>query len=240
MDTASLDYLTPLLNGIDQWSEFATLLPFLVLLELILSADNAVALASITKRLDSIELQQKSLNIGIAISLIFRILLILAANIIIKYPIIQIAASVYLISIVLTKFTINNPTNDESSSISNNNKSSFIKITFLLIATDLAFSIDSVTAAVAISDQILLVIIGALIGVIALRFTADLFIRWLDIFVQLENAGYFAVALVAIKLLFEVTFPNIVIPEYIFYILLGFVFLWGFSKRVPLNSNENE
>ena len=53
----------------------------------------------------------------------------------------------------------------------------------------------------AISDQLLLVVTGALIGVIALRFTSGLFIKWLEEFVRLELAGYIAVGLVGLKLL---------------------------------------
>ena len=54
MDSASLRSLTPLLDGIDRWVELAPLLPVIVSLELVLSADNAVALASITKNLNNI------------------------------------------------------------------------------------------------------------------------------------------------------------------------------------------
>ena len=51
MDSASLRSLTPLLDGIDRWVELAPLLPIIISLELVLSADNAVALASITANL---------------------------------------------------------------------------------------------------------------------------------------------------------------------------------------------
>ena len=70
----------------------------------------------------------------------------------------------------------------------------------------MAFSIDSITAAVAISDQFLLVITGAIIGVIALRFTSGLFIKWLEIYVNLEKAGYIAVAIIGIKLIIQFVF----------------------------------
>ena len=60
MDSASLRSLTPLLDGIDRWVELAPLLPVIVSLELVLSADNAVALASITKNLNNIDLQPRS------------------------------------------------------------------------------------------------------------------------------------------------------------------------------------
>ena len=63
MDSAALQSLTPLLDDIDRWVELAPLLPVIISLELVLSADNAVALASITRGLNDIKLQNKALNI---------------------------------------------------------------------------------------------------------------------------------------------------------------------------------
>ena len=80
MDSAALTSLTPLLDGIDRWVELAPLLPVIISLELVLSADNAIALASITKKLNNPQYQKIALNFGILLSLIFRVLLILLAQ----------------------------------------------------------------------------------------------------------------------------------------------------------------
>jgi len=231
MDSASLNSLTPILDGIDRWAELAPVLPVLIILELILSADNAVALASISKRLNNLELQRFALNIGVLISLFLRVCVLLTANIIIKYSFFKFIASFYLFSIVIRYFydkhldTNNLATNSSEQSIS------IFKVILLLSITDLAFSIDSVTAAVAISDQILLVIAGTFVGVVALRFTADLFIRWLEIFNNLESAGYLAVAIVALKLAIQGFIPHLDIPDMLFFIIIIILFIWGFSKR---------
>ncbi len=232
MDSAALDSFTPILDGVDKWGELAPLLPLLILLEIVLSADNAVALASITKRLNNIQLQRKAINISIVFSLFLRIGLILGANIIIKYTYIQIIASFYLISIVINKFIFEGDREDIQTMSNDSPPLNFIRIIALLAFTDLAFSVDSVTAAVAISDQLLLVITGAIVGIIALRLTADYFIRWLQIYSNLENAGYLAVGLVAIKLLLEIAFKGIESYEFIFFVILIFIFLWGFSNRI--------
>tara|TARA_B100000965_G_scaffold235647_1_gene197443 strand:+ start:3264 stop:3977 length:714 start_codon:yes stop_codon:yes gene_type:complete len=233
MDSASLRSLTPLLDGIDRWVELAPLLPVIVSLELVLSADNAVALASITKKLNNINLQKKALNIGIFIALLLRILVILTAQFILNFWPVKLVGGLYLISLSISKFiSINNydsETNHDSMNYQNN--LSLLNVIVLLAVTDLAFSIDSITAAVAISDQFLLVITGATIGVIALRFTSGLFIRWLEIYVNLEKAGYIAVAIIGIKLIFQLVFFNIIIPEYLFFVIMLCLFLWGFSKK---------
>ena len=202
MDSASLRSLTPLLDGIDRWVELAPLLPVIVSLELVLSADNAVALASITKNLNNIDLQRKALNIGIFIALLLRILVILTAQFFLNFWPVKLIGGIYLISLSISKFISLNSidSNKDNNDKSDNSKISLFRVILLLSITDLAFSIDSITAAVAISDQFLLVITGAIIGVIALRFTSGLFIKWLEVYINLEKAGYIAVGLIGLKL----------------------------------------
>ena len=233
MDSASLRSLTPLLDGIDRWVELAPLLPVIISLELVLSADNAVALASITKNLNNIDLQTKALNIGIFIALLLRILVILTAQFILNFWPVKLIGGIYLISLSISKFfTLNNAiSNDNIENNSIKSDISIVNVILLLSVTDLAFSIDSITAAVAISDQFLLVITGAIIGVIALRFTSGLFIKWLEIYINLEKAGYIAVGIIGIKLILQLILYKLVIPEYLFFLLMLCLFLWGFSSK---------
>ena len=239
MDSASLRSLTPLLDGIDRWVELAPLLPVIVSLELVLSADNAVALASITKNLNNIDLQRKALNIGIFIALLLRILVILTAQFFLNFWPVKLIGGIYLISLSISKFISLNSNDSNIESNGNIDKSniSLFKVILLLSVTDLAFSIDSITAAVAISDQFLLVITGAIIGVIALRFTSGLFIKWLEIYINLEKAGYIAVGLIGIKLIIQLILYKLVIPEYLFFLVMLCLFLWGFSKKDTLINN---
>ena len=238
MDSASLRSLTPLLDGIDRWVELAPLLPVIVSLELVLSADNAVALASITKNLNNIDLQRKALNIGIFIALLLRILVILTAQFFLNFWPVKLIGGIYLISLSISKFLSLNNNGSDKNLNENSEKSniSLFKVILLLSVTDLAFSIDSITAAVAISDQFLLVITGAIIGVIALRFTSGLFIKWLEIYINLEKAGYIAVGLIGLKLIIQLVLFKLVIPEYLFFLVMLFLFIWGFSKK---NSSSN-
>ena len=123
MDSASLRSLTPLLDDIDRWVELAPLLPIIISLELVLSADNAVALASITKNLNNIELQKKALNIGVFIALLLRILVILTAQLILNFWPIKIIGGVYLISLSFSKFnTISNEDSFANTKIKNSKR----------------------------------------------------------------------------------------------------------------------
>ena len=237
MDTASVNSFIPTLDQIDSWSEILTLLPILISLELILSADNAVALASLTKSLKNSTERTKALNIGITISLIFRILLILLSSFLLNFLFIRIFAGLYLIYLFLSNVAfkdnkINSSLNDDLSLT--DKRFDFLKVVALLSITDLAFSIDSITTAVAISDQYILIVIGALIGVIALRFTSEIFLRLLEYFIRLEMAGYIAILIIGVKLILNTLIQEILLPDYYFYILIFISFVWGFSKKEKL------
>jgi len=232
MDSAAINSFIPTLDQVDSWYEIFTLLPILISLELLLSADNAVALASLTKSLESSELRARALNLGITISLLFRIFLILLSNFLLKFIFIRIFAGLYLIYLFFSNVLIKPElVNSESDENMTQNKFKFLKVVALLSITDFAFSIDSITTAVAISDQYILIIFGALVGVLALRFTSGIFLKLIDKFSRLETAGYIAILIVGIKLLLNTLIKESILPDYYFYILILFSFIWGFSIK---------
>lgn len=108
--------------------------------------------------------------------------------------------------------------------------------------TDLAFSLDSVTTAIAVSQETWLVITGTTIGIFTLRFMAGLFIRWLDEYENLADAGYITVAFVGLRLLLKVINNDLVPPEWLVVTAIGIILAWGFSKRtvVELVPEERE
>ncbi|MEO1693567.1 MAG: hypothetical protein AAFR63_18905, partial [Cyanobacteria bacterium J06631_6] len=92
-----------------------------------------------------------------------------------------------------------------------------------------------------VSDTKWLVITGTTIGIITLRFMAGLFIRWLDEFVYLEDAGYITVAFVGLRLLLRVVNEAFVPPQWAIISAIAIILAWGFSKRtVPEISEESE
>ena len=104
MDITSLPSLTDLFEGADQWREVLSLLPVLVLLELILSADNAVALAAIARSNGQPEQEKLALNVGIGMALVLRIGLIVLAQWVLQNLWVQVLAAVYLGWLVLDHF----------------------------------------------------------------------------------------------------------------------------------------
>lgn len=79
----------------------------------------------------------------------------------------------------------------------------------------------------------MVILLGGAIGVISLRFMAGLFIRWLEEFEHLEDAGFVTVAVVGVRLLVRVVNPELVPPEWLMVGVIALLFTWGFSKRVP-------
>ena len=172
MDVTTLPSISDWFDGVDQWREVLALLPVLVVLELVLSADNAVALAAIARRCRGQDRERLALNIGIALALVLRIGLILVAQWVLQNPVVQLLAATYLLWLFLDhvrSISANQDSADGASTLESA-PASLARVVLVLAFTDLAFSIDSVAAAVAISDQFLLVITGAVIGIVALRF----------------------------------------------------------------------
>ena len=232
MDITALPSLTDLFDGADQWREVLSLLPVLILLELVLSADNAVALAAIARSSRQAEQERLALNIGIGLAMVLRVGLIVLAQWVLQNIWVQLLAAAYLIWLFVSHLMERGDnTDDESSREPESPKRNLVQTVLLLGFTDLAFSIDSVAAAVAVSDQILLISAGALIGIVALRFTSALFIRWLDEFPRLETAGFLSVAFVALRLLIHVLLPNVNQPDWVTLLVVLLLFSWGLSTR---------
>ncbi len=207
------------------------LLLVLVALEAVLSADNAIALASISQGLVDEQLRPKALNIGLLFAYVLRMTLIVAATWVIRYWQFQLLGAAYLLWLVFQYFTAGK---DEDGEPIRPQYTSLWQVIPLIAFTDLAFSLDSVATAIAVSTDTWLVITGATIGIVLLRFMADLFIRWLKEYTHLEDAGYLAVGLVGVKLLVRALYPTLEIPEIVTISLVAIVFTWGFSQRKEL------
>ncbi len=213
------------------------LLIVLVALEAVLSADNAIALAAIARGLENPQQQRRALNIGLILAYVLRVALILTASWVIRFWQFEVAGALYLLWLVYRYFSSDSDSDSEHHGLK---FASLWQAIPMIAVTDLAFSLDSVTTAIAISDQIWLVIIGGTIGVIALRFLAELFIRWLQEYSNLEDAGYITVGLVGIRLLVKALLPAYVPPEWLMVGVIVAIFAWGFSERSqpknPINS----
>ncbi|MEM1243127.1 MAG: DUF475 domain-containing protein [Cyanobacteria bacterium P01_H01_bin.26] len=223
-----------MLDQLLEWSpnlglDTLLLLPVLIALEAVLSADNAIALAAIAQGLESEKQQKRALNFGLIIAFVLRMTLILTASWVLRFWQFEVAGALYLLWLVYEHFSSDT---DEEDHHHGPKFASVWRAIPIIAFTDLAFSLDSVTTAIALSDEVAIILLGGTIGIIALRFMAGLFIRWLDIYVYLEDAGFVTVAFVGLRLLLRVINESWVPPAWAMVALISVVFAWGFSKRV--------
>lgn len=208
--------------------EASIVLLILVFLEAVLSADNAIALAAIAQGLEDKKLERQALNIGLVVAYVLRITLLLTATEVQKFWQFELLGAAYLLWLVFQHFSSEETANDHHHGP---RFSSLWQAIPVIAFTDLAFSLDSVTTAIAVSQEKWLVLTGTTIGIITLRFMAGLFIRWLDEFENLEDAGYITVSLVGLRLLLKVVNDDLVPPEWLMITAIALILTWGFSKR---------
>ena len=219
--------------------EASIVLLILVFLEAVLSADNAIALAAIAQGLEDKKLERQALNIGLVFAYVLRITLLLTATWVQKFWQFELLGAAYLLWLVFQHFSSQE---DENNHHHGPRFKSLWQAIPVIAFTDLAFSLDSVTTAIAVSQETWLVITGTTIGIVTLRFMAGLFIRWLDEYTNLEDAGYITVAFVGLRLLLKVINDDLVPPEWLVVTAIGIILAWGFSKRnvVELAPEEKE
>jgi YkoY family integral membrane protein len=217
--------------------EAAIVLLILMFLEAVLSADNAIALAAIAQGLGDKKLETQALNIGLVVAYILRITLLLTATWVQQFWQFELLGAAYLLWLVFQHFTSEE---DEQHHHHGPRFNSLWQVIPVIALTDLAFSLDSVTTAIAVSQETWLVLTGTTIGVITLRFMAGLFIRWLDEFKNLEDAGYITVALVGLRLLIRVVNEDLVPPQWLMITAIALILTWGFSQRTQPASVTTE
>ncbi|MBW8350879.1 hypothetical protein K0H71_15705 [Bacillus sp. IITD106] len=189
--------------------EYGWVLLVLIFLEGLLSADNALVLAIMAKHLPENQ-QKKAINIGLLLAFIFRIGAIFIISYLFHVWQVQAIGAAYLIFIAL-KHLLKRNKNKEM-----RGKSYAWTVTQIALA-DIAFAIDSILAAVALvialpdtpvfqiggmdGAKFIVIIIGAIAGLIVIRFAAGFFVRILTTRPSLETAAMLIVGWVGVKLL---------------------------------------
>ncbi len=187
-----------------QTQDLATI-GLLIFLEGVLSIDNALALALIARTLPE-RMQRRALTYGLVGAVVFRILAIGMAGFLMKWVWVKFVGGAYLIYMALAHWLKKkSDAPAEASESKNSGAVNFWKTIVLIELTDIAFAVDSILAAVALSPKIWVVVTGGVIGLIMMRFAANVFIRLLDRFPNFEQTAYLLVFLVGMKLLIDGT-----------------------------------
>lgn len=174
----------------------------LVLLEGLLSADNALVLALLVRHLPDKQ-QQRALSLGMLYAFVLRGIGIALAGFLIRFWWLCGIGALYLIGLAVKHFWQRGKGHGEDASAQTG--MSYTKTVLMVGFTDVVFAIDSILIAVALVNnpqKLWIVYAGGVLGLILLRMASGVFIRALKRYPSLDHTAYALVAWAGVKLFF--------------------------------------
>jgi len=182
----------------------------LIILEGLLSADNALVLAVMVKHLPP-EKRKKALFYGLLGAYIFRFIAIGVGVLLIKLWWIKVLGAAYLAYLAIKYFI---DKRKEKEAAENKEESHGINQNGLLIRLfgtfwgtvvavelmDIAFSVDSVLAAFGVSNEVWVLLVGGMLGVLMMRGVAGVFLKLIDRVPELESTAYILILIISVKM----------------------------------------
>ena len=186
----------------------------LVILEGLLSADNALVLAVMVRHLPKKE-QRRVLIYGLWGAVGFRILALSLSSVLLSLWYCKVIGGGYLLYLALAHFLRHRGDSADEREAESPKPTPWLRgfwgtVTSITLA-DIAFSIDSILTAVATAEgfpahfgdrgKLFIVLTGGILGIITMRFVVRYFLILLDRFPGLEEGAYYLVAWIGLKLL---------------------------------------
>ncbi|RKR83785.1 YkoY family integral membrane protein [Mucilaginibacter gracilis] len=183
----------------------------LIVIESLLSVDNAAVLATMVIDLPK-EQRAKALRYGIIGAYVLRGVCLFLASWLVKIWWLKPIGGLYLMYLAFNYFKgkIAEAGGGEDESVDKSQNwlyKSTVGVFGIFWATvaivelmDLAFSIDNVFAAVAFTDHVFLIYTGVFIGILAMRFVAQAFVKLMEKFTFLETVAFVVIGVLGIKL----------------------------------------
>lgn len=184
----------------------------LILLESMLSIDNAAVLAVMVRELPENQ-QKKALRYGLLGAYVFRGACLFAVGILISIFWLKVVGGLYLLYLCYGHFskrvtTIEEGATEEAPTWATKMKTFFENkigklwsVILLVEVMDLIFSIDNIFAATALSSEFWVVVTGVAIGMLAMRVVAGWFILLIKRFPSLESSAFVVIGLLGLKLI---------------------------------------
>jgi YkoY family integral membrane protein len=197
--------------------EYGWVLLLLIALEGLLAADNALVLAIMVKHLPE-EQRKKALFYGLAGAFVFRFGSLFIISFLVDVWQVQAIGALYLLFIAINHIVrkLYFKKLEDENKAGEKKKSGFWATVFKVELADIAFAVDSILAAVALAmtlpntnlpaiggmdgGKFLVIFAGGLIGLIIMRFAANLFVKLLQSRPGLEIAAFAIVGWVGVKL----------------------------------------
>jgi YkoY family integral membrane protein len=182
----------------------------LVVIESLLSVDNAAVLATMVLDLPKAQ-RARALRYGILGAYAFRGLALLFATWLVAIWWLKPLGGLYLLYLAYSFFA-NKADDDDNDDVLDKNDNwlyrsivgavgTFWATVALVELMDMAFSIDNVLAVVVFTDNIYMICIGVFIGILAMRFVAQIFVQLMERYPFLESVAFAVLAVLGLKLL---------------------------------------
>lgn len=215
----------------------------IVLLDLILSGDNAVVIALATRKLEQKQ-REKAILIGTAGAILLRVALMLVAIQLLAVPFVKIIGSLLLLYIA---YDLIAESGDETQDITAG--ASLAAAIRTIILADLVMSLDNVLAIAGVSeDSKLLAVFGLAISIPLIIFGSQFILKIMDRFPLVVWIGGLLIAYTSGKMFVEDQYiatlvngwiPNlshtVLMPVVFCLVLLLFVFTIGNKEMRPVN-----
>lgn len=209
-----MEYITEFFSHFLQPDPKAALLIVLnlILIESLLSVDNAAVLATMVMDLPEKD-RKRALRIGLILAYVFRGTALLFASVLIKINWLKLLGGGYLLYLCIhffykRIFQKENILQIEEEELEQEVKHprripglSFFWSTVVMVEImDMTFSLDNVFAAVAFTDNIYLVCLGVFIGIITMRIVAGYFVKLMERFPFLDAVAFLVIGVLGLKL----------------------------------------
>ncbi|XME00785.1 MAG: TerC family protein [Candidatus Karelsulcia muelleri] len=170
----------------------------IVLIEALLSIDNATILTTLVKNLNKKD-RKKALNYGIFGAYLFRIISLIFAAVIINMWWLKLIGGLYLIYLGINHFL---KTQKEENNLFKMNFFSKIWGTILYVELiDFIFSIDNLFAGISYSNNPLLIFLGVFLSLFLLRISTVKLLKLTEKYSSLEDSAFFIIILLGLKLI---------------------------------------
>ncbi|MGH1326666.1 MULTISPECIES: TerC family protein [Bacillus] len=235
-----LDMWIKVLQDPVSWGLIGTL----VVLEGLLSADNALVLAVMVKHLPE-EKRKKALFYGLIGAYVFRFIAIGIGMFLIKLAWVKVLGALYLAWLSVKYFIDKRKGNaEEEAEAHGMNQNSILFRMFgvfwgtvaMVELMDIAFSVDSVLAAFGVSNEVWILLLGGMLGILMMRGIAGVFLKLLERIPELETTAYILILIIAAKMLLSVI--HIEISHMLFFIILVVAFGATFILHYMKNSGQ--
>src|SRR5688500_3197499 len=233
-----------------QLSDFITI-ALLVLLEGLLSADNAMVLAVLVLGLPRHQ-QQKALRYGILGAFAFRIIATAFAAYMIQVVWVQLLGALYLLYLPYQHFFGHGDVEQRRAIKPARpwlGMSAFWATVVKVELTDIVFAIDSILVAVAMSQKTWVILTGGILGIIAMRLVIGQLLAVVERYPALVDGAFIIIGWVGIKLLIEYLhgagYIPFEIPKWLSLGLIVVIFVAAFiwaqrDERLKLTKTERD